>query len=96
MPKLSLSEIQKVARLARIELASEELDRMTLEVGSILEFVDSLQAIKTEGVKPTSQVTGLKDVWREDVVQDCEIPREELLSQSPATQDGYVKVKKVL
>jgi aspartyl-tRNA(Asn)/glutamyl-tRNA(Gln) amidotransferase subunit C len=96
MAKLSLSEIQKVARLARIELTAEELNKMTLEVGSILEFVDSLQAVETKNVKPTSQVTGLKDVWREDVVVECKISRDELLSQAPETQDGYIKVKKVL
>lgn len=96
MAKLTLADIQKVARLSRIDLTEKEIEQMTTEVSSILEFVDTLQAVETEGVPETSQVTGLQDVWREDIVKNCEIPREKLLANAPDTQDGYIKVKKVL
>ncbi len=96
MAKISLTDIQKVARLTRIDLTDKELDTMTVEVSSVLEFVDALQAVNTDGVEPTSQVTGLRDVWREDEVKRCELSREELLVNAPATQDGYIKVRKVL
>ena len=96
MAKLTLADIQKVARLSRIDLTEKELEQMTSEVSSILEFVDTLQAVETEGIEETSQVTGLQDVWREDEVKNCEIPRESLLANAPEVQDGYIKVKKVL
>lgn len=96
MTQLSSEEIEYVARLARIDLPTSESEATAKDMSSILEFVDSLQAVDTNEVEPTSQVTGLTDVWRDDEVRDCEVSREELLANAPQTQDGYVKVKKVL
>ncbi len=96
MAKLSLDEIQKVALLARIELTDAELAVASTEISSILDFVDTIQNIDTAGVQPTSQVTGLTDVWREDLVEKCAIAPKLLLSSAPELQDGYIKVKKVL
>lgn len=96
MAKLSLDEIQKVALLARIELTDAELAVASTEISSILDFVDTIQNIDTAGVQPTSQVTGLTDVWREDLVEKCVIAPKLLLASAPDMQDGYIKVKKVL
>lgn len=96
MSQMSESEIHKVAQLTRIELSADELASMTLEVGEILSFVETIQATDVAGVVPTSQVTGLNDVWREDEVIKSEISPKDLLSGAPALQDNYVKVKKVL
>jgi len=96
MAKLSLDEIQKVALLARIELSDDELVVASTEISSILDFVDTIQNTDTAGVEPTSQVTGLTDVWREDSVVKCTISPKLLLASAPDIQDGYIKVKKVL
>ena len=96
MAKLSEEEIEHISVLARIEIGKDKLAQKTDEVSSILEFASELQGIDTKGVLATAQVTGLQDVWREDVVKNCDIPREELLQNAPQTQDGYIKVKKVL
>ena len=96
MAKLSLEEIQKVALLARIELSDDELVVASTEISSILDFVDTIQNTDTAGVEPTSQVTGLTDVWREDLVEKCVIAPKLLLASAPDMQDGYIKVKKVL
>ncbi len=96
MSKISSSEIEKVAQLARIELSSEELDSITIEIGAILGFVETLQLVKTDNTLPTSQVTGLTDVWREDEIVESKVSVTELLAGAPGIQDGYVKVKKVL
>lgn len=96
MTKISNEEIVHVAELARIELATSDIETVAGEVSSILTFVESLQAVDTKGVTPTSQVTKLTDVWREDDVKDCDISRDELLANTPQSQDGYVKVRKVL
>lgn len=96
MEKLSLDEIQKVAQLARIELSDDELVVASTEISSILDFVDTIQNTDTAGVEPTSQVTGLTDVWREDLVVKCTISPKLLLASAPELQDGYIKVKKVL
>lgn len=96
MAKLSLDEIQKVATLARIELSDAELEVASNEISSILDFVDTIQNTDTAGVEPTSQVTGLTDVWREDLVVKCTVAPKLLLASAPDMQDGYVRVKKVL
>lgn len=96
MSKLTLKEIEKVAKLARIELQESNKDQLIEELSSILDFVDDLQSLDLKDIEPISQVTGLKDVWREDVVVDCKISRDKLLKNTPSTKDGYVKVQKVL
>lgn len=96
MSKLTFKEIEKVAKLARIELHEDNKEQLVNELSSILDFVDDLQSLDLKDVEPISQVTGLKDVWREDVVIDCDISRDELLKNTPSSKDGYVKVQKVL
>lgn len=94
--KFSVNEVDKLADLARIGLKDEERTDLTKSLTSVLEFVDALNAVDTKDVKPTSQVTGLQDVLREDEVVPCSLSRDELLVNAPAVQDGYVKVKRVL
>ncbi len=96
MAKFTKSQIKQVASLARIGVSETEQSELTQSLGSILEFVDALQAVNTKGVTPTSQVTGLEDVLREDEVARCKLTRDELLANTPATLEGYVKVKRVL
>jgi aspartyl-tRNA(Asn)/glutamyl-tRNA(Gln) amidotransferase subunit C len=95
MSKIGTTQVERIAKLARISLSPEETEKMSVELGQILEFVEQLQAVDIEGVEPTDQVTGLEDVWREDVVRPS-LPREELLSNAPAQKDGYIVVKRVL
>ena len=94
--KFSVNEVDKLADLARIGLKDEERTDLTKSLTSVLEFVDALNAVDTKDVKPTSQVTGLQDVLREDEVVPCSLSRDELLANAPAVQDGYVKVQRVL
>ncbi len=96
MKKITKEEIIRVAELARIDMPETEAVATADEVSSILGFVDILQSVDTEGVKPTSQVTSLSDVWREDLVVSCDVPQAELLANAPMLEAGYVKVKKVL
>jgi aspartyl-tRNA(Asn)/glutamyl-tRNA(Gln) amidotransferase subunit C len=96
MKKITKEEITRVAELARIDMPETKAIAAAAEVGSILSFVDILQSVDTEGIKPTSQVTELSDVWREDLVVSCDVPQAELLANAPMLEAGYIKVKKVL
>lgn len=96
MSKLSIKDIEKIAKLSRIEIDQDSKMKLVDELSSVLDFVDDLQSLDLGGIKPVSQVTGLQDIWREDVVVDCSIPRDKLLSNAPELQNGYFKVKKVL
>jgi aspartyl-tRNA(Asn)/glutamyl-tRNA(Gln) amidotransferase subunit C len=95
MSKIGVTEVQRVAKLARIGLSDEEAARMSVELGQIVGFVEQLQAVDIEGIAPTDQVTGLVDIWREDVVKPS-MPREQLLANAPEQKDGYIVVKRVL
>jgi aspartyl-tRNA(Asn)/glutamyl-tRNA(Gln) amidotransferase subunit C len=95
MSKIGVTEVERVAKLARIGLTADEAAQMSVELGRIVGFVEQLQAVDVEGVAPTDQVTGLVDVWREDVVKPG-LPREQLLANAPAQKDGYIVVKRVL
>jgi aspartyl-tRNA(Asn)/glutamyl-tRNA(Gln) amidotransferase subunit C len=95
MSKIGVTEVERVAKLARIGLSADEAAQMSVELGRIVEFVEQLQAVDVEGVAPTDQVTGLVDVWRADVVKPS-LPRAELLANAPRQKDGYIVVKRVL
>lgn len=96
MSKIGVTEVERVAHLAHIGLSPEEAAQMSAELGQIVGFVEQLQAVDIQGVPPTDQVTGLEDVWREDVAEASLISREAMLANAPARQDGYIKVKRVL
>jgi aspartyl-tRNA(Asn)/glutamyl-tRNA(Gln) amidotransferase subunit C len=95
MSKLGTTEVERIAKLARIGLTAEETAAMSVELGQIVAFVAQLQAVDVDGVEPTDQVTGLVDVWREDVVAPS-MPREQLLANAPAQKNGYIVVKRVM
>ncbi len=95
MSKLGTSEIERLAKLAHIELLAEEVAAMAVELGQIVGFVEQLQSVDVDGVEPTDQVTGLVDVWREDEVKPS-MDRAKLLSNAPEQKDGYIVVKRVL
>lgn len=96
MAKLSRDDVLKLARLSRLHLTEEEVELYTKEISAILGYVEQLQNIDLEDVEPTFQVTGLKNVTRPDEVYDYGVTPEELLKNAPATQDGHIKVKRML
>ncbi len=95
MSKIDITEVERIAKLARIGLSDSETKAMSAELSRIMEFVEQLQQVDIEGVEPTDQVTGLVDVWRADVVKPS-LPRERLLANAPEQKDGYIVVKRVL
>lgn len=95
MSKIGTTEVERIAKLARIGLSADEVSKMSAELGQILQFVEQLQSVDIEGVVATDQVNGLVDVWREDEVRPS-MNRELLLANAPASRDGYVVVKRVL
>jgi aspartyl-tRNA(Asn)/glutamyl-tRNA(Gln) amidotransferase subunit C len=96
MAKVTDKEIRHLAQLAKLTLDEQKLQNLSKEITAILDYVARLQKAQTKGLRPISQVTGLKDVWRKDEVKPSSTSPQELLKNAPATQDGYVKVKRVL
>lgn len=92
---LTKVEVLKIAKLARIALTDEEVERFGKQLSTVLEYVDELKKVNTDGIEEVSQVTGLVNVQREDKIIIAE-NRDEILSQAPEMKDGYYKVKAIL
>jgi len=92
--QISIEEVGRVAQLARIELTSAEKEKFSRDLSAILDYVDQLDEIDVSTVAPTSQVTGLKNVLRQDVVVGFD--QAQLLVRLASTSQGnYIKVKSV-
>jgi len=96
MTKLSRDDVLKLARLARIDLADDEVTEFEAEFNEILQYVEQLQAVDIEGFQPTSQVTGLTDVWREDEIMDYGYEPKDLLKNVPEVENDQIKVKRMI
>ena len=81
------AEVLHVARLARLKLTDDEVDRMAGELSSILAHIDTISKLALDDVPPTSHVVEVEQALRPDEPGPC-LPREVALSQAPATQDG--------
>ena len=96
MAKISETEVKRLAALSRIGLSDAEVTKLAGELDEIVGFVEKLQAVDTSAAEPTSQVTGLGDDWRDDELKPSPVSQAELLKNAPATQDGFIKVRRVL
>ncbi|MBI5414017.1 Asp-tRNA(Asn)/Glu-tRNA(Gln) amidotransferase subunit GatC [Candidatus Peregrinibacteria bacterium] len=89
-------EIRKIATLGYLELTEAEVEKYSKELSEILGFFEALQEVNTEGIIPTAQVTGLHDVLREDIFENCEYS-EKLLTSSPnPIHKSQIQVKAAL
>ena len=96
MTAISRDDVLHLAQLSNLQLSDDEIDALQHNVGDILGYVAQLGELDTAGVEPTYQVTGLENVWRDDVVQVGDANREQLLGLAPESRDNQVKVPKVL
>jgi aspartyl-tRNA(Asn)/glutamyl-tRNA(Gln) amidotransferase subunit C len=94
---VSLDEktVARIARLARIAVPAEELEPLATELSRILQWIEHLNEVDTDGVPPMTSVAAMKLAWREDRVADGGRP-EDILANAPARQDGYFVVPKVV
>jgi aspartyl-tRNA(Asn)/glutamyl-tRNA(Gln) amidotransferase subunit C len=82
-------QVLHVARLARLRLTDEEVERMSGELSTILQHIETIGELDLKGVPATSHVVELENVLREDVPQPS-LPRERALQAAPdATEDGF-------
>lgn len=84
-------QVLHVARLARLELAGDEVETMSRELSGILEHVDKIGELDLEGVEPTSHVIELVNVLRADEPRPS-WPRERVLEGAPDPADGAFRV----
>ena len=90
-PVIDRDQVLHVARLARLRLSEEEVERMTGELSGILEHVDRIAELDLDDVEPTSHVVDLENVLRPDVPRPS-WPKEVVLEQAPDAADGAFRV----
>jgi len=84
-------QVLHVARLARLRLTDEEVERITVELGDILEHIDAIQALDLDDVEPTSHVAPLENVLRPDDPRES-WDRDRVLEGAPDASDGGFRV----
>lgn len=93
---LTQEEVDKIADLARLELAEDELASFREQMSSILDYVGKLSEVNTDGVEPMSHVVPVTNVMRDDnpVLCDKEV-RADIINAFPESEDDMLKVKAV-
>jgi aspartyl-tRNA(Asn)/glutamyl-tRNA(Gln) amidotransferase subunit C len=87
--------VRRIARLARIAVADEEVEHLKGELNAILAFVEQLDEVNVEGVEPMTSVTPMRMKMRRDEVTDGGIA-DDIVANAPATQDHFFLVPKVV
>ena len=87
--------VRRIAHLARIAVADDEVEHLQGEINAILAFVEQLAEVDVEGVEPMTSVTPMRITMREDVVNDGEIAAD-IVRNAPASDDNFFLVPKVV
>jgi len=96
MADLARDDILKLAALARLDLTDAEVTEYAQELTAILHYVEQLQNVDVDGLKPTNQVTGLTNVMREDTEVDYGYSPKDLLHGTPAVENDHIKVRRMI
>lgn len=93
--QISDETIEYVGILAKLELSEEEKEQAKVDMGKMLDYIDQLSELDTEGVEPMSHVFTLDNVFREDIVSNGD-EKEMILKNAPAKKEGMFKVPKTV
>ena len=94
-PRISLEQVEHVARLARLELSAAEKERMRKELDGILSYIDKLRVLDTSGVEPTSHAVPLTNVMRDDT-EVPSLPQRDMLANAPDRHGELFRVPRII
>ncbi|MGZ9587316.1 Asp-tRNA(Asn)/Glu-tRNA(Gln) amidotransferase subunit GatC [Paenibacillus marinisediminis] len=92
---ISLDNVEHVAKLARLQLSEQEKEQFLGQLNAILEYADKLNELNTDDVPPTSHVLPIRNVMRDDTVQES-LAIEQVMANAPEEEDGHFRVPAVL
>jgi aspartyl-tRNA(Asn)/glutamyl-tRNA(Gln) amidotransferase subunit C len=92
---LTRADVEHVAHLARLALADDEIERLTVDLAAVLDHAADVAALDLDGVAPTAHPLPLRNVVRADVVVPT-LDRDEVLAAAPASEDGRFRVPRIL
>ena len=95
MTRITRADVEHVARLARLALSEEEIERFTTQLAQILEHAARVEALDTASVPPTAHPIPIANVMRPDEPRPG-LDRDEVLAMAPAAEDGRFRVPKIL
>jgi aspartyl-tRNA(Asn)/glutamyl-tRNA(Gln) amidotransferase subunit C len=90
---MDIKDVENLAELAKLELSSDEKQAILKDMGGILEYVKTIEKVELDEV---DMEYSSKNVWREDQAEEQEFSPELITKQFPDSQDGFLKVKKIL
>lgn len=93
--KLTKEQVNHVAKLARLGLREDEVSKFQTQLSGILDYVEMLNEVDTDGVEPTAQVTGLTNITREDAVLRKWDPKRLLKSSPLPIERNQIKTKPI-
>ena len=93
--KIDIKTIEKLASLSKLKFTKEELDLISKDMSKMVDFINQLDEIDTEGVEPLIHVNEGFNNWREDEIREM-LDQKEALSNSPINDSTYFKLPKVL
>jgi len=93
---ITREDVLHLAELSNISLSEEQIEPLIRDLGNIVNYFSQLDELNTENVEPTYQCFDMQNVWREDVIEDFEAKREDLLALTVESEDNQIKVPKVL
>ena len=92
---LDAAAVARIARLARIRVTDDEKNHLAAELSQVMDWIDELQSVDTEGVEPLTSVVGARLKTRADVVT-LNVTRDEVLANAPEPMAGFFTVPKVV
>ena len=93
---ITRENVLHLAELSNISLSEEQIEPLMKDLDNIVGYISQLDELDTDGVEPTYQCFDMQNVWREDVIEDFEATREDLLELTVESEDNQIKVPKVL
>ena len=93
--KITRAEVEHVGRLARLALSEEEHDSLTGDMDAILDYVEQLNALDTDGIVPTAHAVPMENAFRPDEIRPSFTP-DQALSNAPDVADNSFRVNRVI
>ncbi len=92
MAKLSIEDVEHIAKLSNLKLSSSEKEKFSGQLSNVITFVEELNEVQTQGVEIISQITGLTNVVAKDKIQQDEMSYDQIATNAPEFKDGNIVV----
>lgn len=92
---ISIDDVKKTAHLAKLNLQDEELQKLTRDLGNIVQYIEKLNQLDLTHITATSHAVDVSNVFREDAAVHSQVG-EEVLKTAPEAEDNLFKVPKII